>query len=125
MAPWLGQAPDRQIVGFSAAAGKNQFLGFHGQKLGDILSGLGQCRRSLLAGLVSVDAIVVSLSNLSGSGGIDLTTATYGIILAAVANTIFKTGILYSAASPLLRKMMMPVMGLMLVCTLGLLVLVK
>lgn len=78
---------------------------------------------SAVAGFVSVDAMVVSLSNLSAGGSLDLATAAYGVTLAAVANTVFKTGLLYSLASVYVRKMLLPVMALMLVCTLGLMLL--
>ncbi len=49
---------------------------------------------SALAGLTDVDAITLSLAELHRpAGGIGLATATAGIALAAIANTIFKAGI--------------------------------
>jgi uncharacterized membrane protein (DUF4010 family) len=46
---------------------------------------------SILSGLVGVDAIVLSLAELSrGGGGVDPATASRGIVLAAAANTFAK-----------------------------------
>jgi uncharacterized membrane protein (DUF4010 family) len=69
---------------------------------------------SILSGLVGVDAIVLSLAELSrGSGGVDPATASRGIILAAAANTFAKGAIVLAAGTGKLRLYILPVFVLM------------
>lgn len=64
---------------------------------------------SALSGLVGVDAIVLSLAELSReAGGIDQEVAVRGIILAAVANTVAKGGIVLVAGTGRLRRVVLP-----------------
>ena len=64
---------------------------------------------SALSGLVGVDAIVLSLAELSrDAGGIDPAVAGRGIILAAVANTVAKGGIVLVAGTGRLRRVVIP-----------------
>lgn len=50
---------------------------------------------SLVSGLADVDAITLTMSNLSATGTISLTTATTAIILAVASNTLVKAGLAY------------------------------
>lgn len=54
---------------------------------------------AFLSGMADVDAITISLSNLSMSGNISENAAALGILIAAFANTIFKGGIAYYLGS--------------------------
>ena len=62
---------------------------------------------SALSGLVDVDAITLSLSNLS-QGTITTDVAARGITLAAVANTAVKAGIAALIGGPALRRATLP-----------------
>ncbi len=59
--------------------------------LGDV----GIYASSLITGLVDVDSITLSLSQLSSTETIALTTATLGIIIVVISNSISKLGIIY------------------------------
>jgi uncharacterized membrane protein (DUF4010 family) len=50
---------------------------------------------SVLSGLADVDAITLTMSNLSAAGSISTITATTAIILAVASNTLVKAGIAY------------------------------
>lgn len=64
---------------------------------------------SLLSGLADVDAITLSIAELShGSGGLDLKVAERAIVLAAMANTAVKGGIVLTMGSTRLRKVLWP-----------------
>jgi len=71
---------------------------------------------SFLAGLADVDAITLSIADLTKSGqGIALSTGRTAIILAAIANTAAKGVLVFSLGSRSLRKYIWPVMAIMLV----------
>jgi uncharacterized membrane protein (DUF4010 family) len=72
---------------------------------------------SFLAGFSDSNAITLSLSELSKSGGLSLATAAQGIVIATMTNTLFKGGIVLSSASPALRKAVWP--GLIAVVVVG------
>ena len=62
-----------------------------------------------ISGLADVDAITLSLAELSrDTNDLDLQTAARGIVLAAVSNTLVKGGIVLGMGSKLLRKVIMP-----------------
>lgn len=64
---------------------------------------------SIASGLADVDAITLSLAELSrDTDGLDLHTAARGIVLAAVSNTLVKGGIVLGMGSMVLRKVIMP-----------------
>ena len=64
---------------------------------------------SIASGLADVDAITLSLAELSrDTNDLDLQTAARGIVLAAVSNTLVKGGIVLGMGSKLLRKVIMP-----------------
>lgn len=64
---------------------------------------------SLLSGLANVDAITLSLAELSQSPEeLDLRTAARAIVLATASNTVVKGGIVLGAGSAALRKAIVP-----------------
>ena len=74
---------------------------------------------SLLSGLVDVDAITLSMADLSRPGGsLDMTTAARAIVLAAMSNTFVKGAIIIVVGSNTLRRHTLPAVLVML--TLGL-----
>lgn len=71
---------------------------------------------SVASGLADVDAITLSMAELSqGDDGLDRTIAARAIVLAAASNTLVKGGIVLTAGSAPLRRVILP--GLLL--TLG------
>ncbi len=64
---------------------------------------------ALAAGVADVDAITLSLSELSRSGqGLSLEAAAQGVMVAAMANTAMKGGIVLATGSSALRRQMWP-----------------
>lgn len=74
---------------------------------------------SALAGLTDVSAITLSLSELTRRGVLDTTTATRGITLAALVNTLSKGVLVWVWGTPALRRALTPGLALMLVVTLA------
>ena len=71
---------------------------------------------SFLAGLADVDAITLSIADLTrAGGGTPLLTGKIAIILAAISNTASKGVLVFSLGSKSLRKYIWPVMLLMLI----------
>ncbi len=71
---------------------------------------------SIIAGLADVDAITLTMAELSGaSGGLDVETAGRAVVLAAMSNTVVKGGIVLGTGSPGLRRAVLPAFVLMLV----------
>ena len=61
---------------------------------------------SLVSGLADVDAITLSLAQLSNTDGLDLQVAAQGIVLAVISNTIVKGSfVLLGGARPLKRAL--------------------
>jgi uncharacterized membrane protein (DUF4010 family) len=56
-----------------------------------------------LAGLTDVDAITLSMAALARDGGTDAVTAAGTMVVAAIANTLAKCGIILALASATLR----------------------
>ena len=72
---------------------------------------------SIVSGFVDVDAITLSMAQLSRVGDIDMNTAAAAIVLAALANTVVKGGmVLVSGAKPL-RRAILP--GFILILVVG------
>ncbi len=63
---------------------------------------------SFVSGLADVDAITLSMAELSGSGDLALTTAARAILIAILANTLVKGGIVLSSGSAAIRRVMLP-----------------
>lgn len=59
---------------------------------------------SFISGLTDLDAIALSITNSLKGSGIGLEIATRAIIVAAIANTILKAGLVMAIGSPELRK---------------------
>jgi uncharacterized membrane protein (DUF4010 family) len=75
---------------------------------------------SIVAGMADVDAIALSMAELSGTGALDLETASNAVILATMSNTIVKGGIALFGGSIALRKPLLPALILILTAGLGL-----
>ena len=61
-----------------------------------------------LAGLTDVDAITLSMANLSRGGSVSESTAAVSILIAVVVNTIVKAGIAISLGALALRRYTIP-----------------
>jgi uncharacterized membrane protein (DUF4010 family) len=69
---------------------------------------------SIVAGAADVDAITLSMAELSrAGGGLDLRTAAQAIVLAAMSNTITKGGIVLAVGASTLRRALLPALVLM------------
>jgi uncharacterized membrane protein (DUF4010 family) len=66
--------------------------------------GRGYYLVAAIAGLTDVDAITLSMAGLAKSGGIDLATAARALVVAAIANTLLKCGMVVATASAGLRR---------------------
>jgi uncharacterized membrane protein (DUF4010 family) len=76
---------------------------------------------ALVGGVADVDAITLSLSELSRGGqGLGLESAASGVIVAAMANTALKGAIVLATASSSLRRRIWPAILAILACGLGL-----
>jgi uncharacterized membrane protein (DUF4010 family) len=74
---------------------------------------------SLIAGATDVDAITLSVADLSSRGGVDLATASRAIVLATMSNTIVKAGIVFFTGSLDLRRALWPSVVLITVVGIG------
>ena len=74
---------------------------------------------SIISGLADVDAITLSMAELSKTGVLGMDTAALAIILATMSNTLVKGGIALLTGSPTLRKFLIPVIVLILVVGIG------
>ncbi len=75
---------------------------------------------SIISGLADVDAITLSMAELSQEGAsIELSTAARAIVIAAVSNTLLKGGFVLVAGSPPLRRVILPGLLLAISITLG------
>jgi uncharacterized membrane protein (DUF4010 family) len=72
---------------------------------------------SFVAGFADVDAITVSMAELSRSGNLDMDVGGRAIILAVMANTLAKGGIVIAAGSGSLRRAILP--GVLLILAVG------
>jgi uncharacterized membrane protein (DUF4010 family) len=63
---------------------------------------------SILSGLVDVDAITLSLAQISNAGELDKSVAATGIVLAVTANTVAKSAMVLVGGAPGLRKAIIP-----------------
>ena len=74
---------------------------------------------SIVSGVADVDAITLSVAELSRSGEMAFGTGARAIILAAMSNSLVKGGIVLAAGAPSLRRVVAPGLVLMLVASLG------
>lgn len=86
------------------------------EQLGDI----GVYASAIASGIADVDAITLSMAELSiGDGPIEDSTAARAIGLAAVSNTVVKGGIVAVIGSSALRNLVIPAMAVMVAATLA------
>jgi uncharacterized membrane protein (DUF4010 family) len=71
----------------------------------------------VVSGLADVDAITLSMAQLTGTGTLDPLVAARTIILAAMSNTVVKGGIVLSSGSASLRRAILP--GFLLILATG------
>jgi uncharacterized membrane protein (DUF4010 family) len=83
------------------------------------LGNTGLYLSSILSGLADVDAITLSVAELSRAGGLELSAGARAIVLAAMSNTVVKGGIVLSSGSGSLRRALLPGFVLMLVAGVG------
>ena len=80
---------------------------------------------SLVAGLADVDAIALSIADLSSQpDGPTLTTAARAVVIAALANTFAKGGIVAATGSAALRRAILPGMLLILAAGIGVILMI-
>lgn len=68
---------------------------------------------SLISGLVDVDAITVSVANITKQGGVSNSVGTTAVTLAVISNTLFKGGVLFVLGSRKVSAKVLSVFGLM------------
>ncbi len=75
---------------------------------------------SIIAGLADVDAITLSIADLTRAGGsIPLESGKFAIIIATISNTLTKGALVFSIGSKTLRKYVWPIMAIMVMIGLG------
>jgi len=75
---------------------------------------------SFIAGLPDVDAVTLSMAQLTGSGdGLTTTIGARAVVVGAMANTLTKVGIVLGTGSPGLRRAILPGGALMSVTGIG------
>ena len=74
---------------------------------------------SILAGLADVDAITLSMAELTLSGGLAYKTASQSIVLAAMSNTVVKSSIVLMGGSAGLKKALLPGVAMILLAGIG------
>ena len=75
---------------------------------------------AVLAGLTDVDAITLSMAELSQpGGGLELEVASRGVTLAAMSNTVVKGGLILTSGGPALKRAMLPGFVMILAAALG------
>jgi uncharacterized membrane protein (DUF4010 family) len=79
---------------------------------------------SVLSGIADVDAITLSMAELSATGVLDISTASRAVVVAAMSNTIVKGGIAVMSGSVVLRKALWPGILLMAVTGIGMVFLI-
>ncbi|KPL06677.1 hypothetical protein AMJ86_07555 [bacterium SM23_57] len=72
---------------------------------------------SIIAGFADVDAITLSVAELTKTGGVTLETGSQAIVIAAMSNTLVKGGIAIMGGSRSLRKAILP--GILLILVVG------
>jgi uncharacterized membrane protein (DUF4010 family) len=75
---------------------------------------------SILSGLADVDAITLSMAELSGSGNVAEVVAARAIVLAGMANTVVKGGVVLATGSVALKRSIWP--GFVLILVAGIVV---
>jgi uncharacterized membrane protein (DUF4010 family) len=66
-----------------------------------------------IAGLTDVDAITLAMADMARSDAQNLNVAARAIVIAALANTLVKSGLAAGLGSPELRRLTLPISGLL------------
>ena len=66
-----------------------------------------------IAGLSDVDAITLAMADMARSDAQNLNIAARAIVIAALANTLVKSGLAAGLGSPELRRLTLPISGLL------------
>jgi uncharacterized membrane protein (DUF4010 family) len=74
---------------------------------------------SAVSGLAGMDAITLSMSELSRNGGLSLDIAAQAIVIAILSNTLAKGGIVFALGSLELRKAVWPTVALIILAGLA------
>ena len=74
---------------------------------------------AIVAGFSDVDAITLSMAELSKAGSVDSDVAAKSITLAAVSNTLVKAGIVLASGDMTLKKYALPGVALMAAAAVG------
>jgi uncharacterized membrane protein (DUF4010 family) len=88
------------------------------------LGSQGVLLSSFVSGLADVNAITISLAQLSRDGVVSLQVAAQGVVVAAMTNTLFKGLLVYRLGSPSLRRALTPGLVAMLVVGIGVVLLI-
>ncbi len=72
------------------------------------LGDTGVLLSAFISGLADVDAITLSMAELSSNGTISLETAARAIVIAIMSNTLVKGGIVFSSGSSSIRRALLP-----------------
>jgi uncharacterized membrane protein (DUF4010 family) len=83
------------------------------------LGNAGLYLSSILSGLADVDAITLSVAELSRAGSLGMSAAARAIVYAAMSNTVVKGGVVLVYGSRELRRALLPGFVLMLVAGVG------
>jgi uncharacterized membrane protein (DUF4010 family) len=67
-----------------------------------------------IAGLSDVDAITLAMADLARNDAQNVNLAARAIVIAAMANTVVKSGLAAGLGSPELRRLTLPISGLLL-----------
>lgn len=86
--------------------------------MNDLFADAGGYVVAFVSGLTDVDAITVANLKLAASGSIDVDTAVNAVVIAFIANLMFKLGIVFSVAE---RSLRLPVLAGFLALTTGIL----
>jgi uncharacterized membrane protein (DUF4010 family) len=78
---------------------------------------------SFVSGLADVDAITLSMAELSGNGELSVNIAARAIVIAIMANTLVKGGIVLTSGSISIRRALLPGFLLILVAGISMIVL--
>jgi uncharacterized membrane protein (DUF4010 family) len=87
------------------------------------LGDTGVLLSAFVSGLADVDAITLSMAELSASDDISLQTAARAIIIAIMSNTLVKGGIVFSSGSTSIRRALLPGFILILISAVSVVVL--
>lgn len=74
---------------------------------------------AIASGLADVDAVTLTMAELSANGSLPVETASRAVILASASNTVVKGGIVVSIGAGAMKKTILPGVGLILAAMLG------